>query len=151
MIATSFPLLLLWRWPMEETWAVPQPFLDHFAGGYIFLRVINILFQRESFCLLKCFWSLCKPSCHPNCSHTCLHCFSYHLAVNTTPVAPTRLMCQAFKCETHHELSVCLSASNSTWTQMTMGSPIQLVTLSSCGYQSTINVFVATHEEKKSS
>lgn len=101
--------LLLRRWCMEETWAVPQPFLDHFVGGYIFCGVIHMLFQGESFCLPKCFWSLCKPSCQPKCSHTCSHCYSYHLAVNKHSSCSTKesLVCQAFKLETHHEQSVC--------------------------------------------
>lgn len=103
--------LLLWRWRMEETWAVPQPFLDQFVGG-----VIHMLLQGESFCLPKCFWSLCKSSCQPKRSHANSHCYSYHLAVNT-----------ALRRAWYDRLSTMklimsgLSASSSSLTQAAMG------------------------------
>lgn len=41
--------LLLWRWCLEETWAVPQPFLDDFVGGYIFLWNDTCFFKERGF------------------------------------------------------------------------------------------------------
>lgn len=140
--------LLPRRWRMEETWAVPQPFLDHFVGGYLFCGVIHMLFQGERFCLPKCFWSLCKPSCQPKCSHTCTHCYSHHLAVNAVPIAPRRARCA--RLSNMKPIMSRLSASNSSSTQMTMGYPIRSVILSSSVYWSTINVSATTHEKRSS-
>lgn len=100
--------LLLWRWHMEETWTVPQPVLNHFGDGCIFTRLTPMFFQGESFCLPKCFWSLCRPSCLPQCSHMCSHSYSKHLADSTAPVAPGRTWCDRLpKHETQSEQPAC--------------------------------------------
>lgn len=104
MHVSSFISLLLWRWHMEETWTVPQPVSDHSVDGCIFCGLTPMFFQEENFCLPKCFWSLCRPSCLPQCSH----CYSKHLAYSTAPPAPGRAWCDRLpKHETQSEQPAC--------------------------------------------
>lgn len=105
---SNFTSLLLWRWHTGETWTVPQPVLDHFVDGCIFARLTPMFFQGESFCLPKCFWSLCRTSCLPQCSHMCSHCYSKHLADSIAPVAPGRAWCDRLpKHQTESEQPAC--------------------------------------------